>query len=98
MSLQSTEELMGQAIKGIAETSAYDEESQERTAKYNALSNSTYTGALVHNSFPSMGVIHPSHLGSASMSPTKGEGDYEERLPSKFMSENYYNRTYGNKK
>jgi hypothetical protein len=83
---------MGQAIKGISESSAWNEEAQERDAKTSSLSNSTYSDALVHNSFPSMGVIHPSHLGSASMSPTKSDGDTEERLPSKFMSENYFNR------
>jgi hypothetical protein len=83
---------MGQAIKGISESSAYDEDVQESTAKHSSLSSNTYTGALVHNSFPPIGVVKPSSLGSQSMSPTKSDGDREERLPSKFMSENYFNR------
>lgn len=47
---------------------------------------------LIHESFPKQDIISPAYLGSKSMSPTKGEGDYEERLPSDFMSKNYFNR------
>jgi hypothetical protein len=36
--------------------------------------------SLIHPSFPPMGVINPSHLGSQSNLP-RGAGDYEENIP-----------------
>jgi len=41
--------------------------------------------SLIHPTFPSEGVINPSHLGSRSVSPTKSDGDQEEHMPLQFM-------------
>ncbi len=38
-------------------------------------------GILIHPTFPSEGVINPSHLGSKSVSPVKDGRDSEEDLP-----------------